>query len=303
MLFLLSVCLYLCVVPCPAGGWGRAPLLMEHSREWGVSGVFSYPRHCGASAERFGLQVEVSPQINSVIGAGAVLFESATLWGCPAGRGGGGGWWDRAGAEAEGSVPVGVGVTAVPGVLGRVGAHIGPGGGAAAPPHAHGGHRQHKSLPSPSAPRWDRAPVPVLVLCPHCTHNGTACRHPRSPPAAFGATRRGARGSEGQSAAGPDYGDTPHPASPPWALHNPRARRCGWMLYKAGAERSLPPEPRARAPSRGRSGSCATAPRHERAAGPPRAPPHPAARGGCRRGGTKSRRRAWVQPSPRNPTR
>ena len=79
MLFLLSVCLYLCVVPCPAGGWGRAPLLMEHSREWGVSGVFSYPRHCGASAERFGLQVEVSPQINSVIGAGAVLFESATL--------------------------------------------------------------------------------------------------------------------------------------------------------------------------------------------------------------------------------
>lgn len=214
-----------------------------------------------------------------------------------------GGGWDRAGAEAEGSVPVGVGVTAVPGVLGRVGAHIGPGGGAAAPPHPHGGHRQHKSLPSPSAPRWDRAPVPILVLCPHCTHNGTACRHPRSPPVLLSGPREGVRGAQrGKALPAPTTGTPliPHPLP---GLSATPGHGAADGCCKAGAERSLPPEPRARAPSRGRSGSCATAPRHERAAGPPRAPPHPAARGECRRGGTKSRHREWVQPSPRNPTR
>lgn len=52
MLFLLSVCLYLCAVPCSAEGWGRAPLLMEHLREWGVSGVFSYPSSPALRGER-----------------------------------------------------------------------------------------------------------------------------------------------------------------------------------------------------------------------------------------------------------
>lgn len=159
--------------------------------------------------------------------------------------------------------------------------------------------------PCPAPP----LPAGIVLLCPSSCCAPTArtmaqraaTRAP--PPVLLSGPREGERGAQrGKALPDPTTGTPliPHPLP---GLSATPGHGAADGCCKAGAERSLPPEPRARAPSRGRSGSCATAPRHERAAGPPRAPPHPAARGGCRRGGTKSRRREWVQPSPRNPTR